>query len=255
MPETLATADGQRLDLDDTDRAFAAAMAAPRADDPEHPAPPRREPADPEAPYGRTLDGRPKKRPGGRPPKARPREIPAPAAQAPSGGPKGKAPAADYSAGLADFTEALWMVMAATPVPWETVRIRVRAQAYVLKSNQAGVVQGVNLMAQHNASIRWGVEKLTTGEAGWVLPAVMALAPFAVQTGMIWRAPPNGDMELLAAHTEREWAETFAKMQADLAAEAEFMARAAQRFEAEDQAAAAGEDAPVPPAAAAAPAA
>lgn len=250
--ETLATADGQRVDVDGTDQAFAAAMAAPRSDEPEHAAPPRREPADPDAPYGRTLDGRPKKRPGGRPPKARPREISAPP-PAPQGGAAKPGPAADYSAGLADFTEALWMVMAATPVPWDTIRIRVRAQAYVLKSNQGGVVQGVNLMAQHNASIRWGVEKLTTGEAGWVLPAVMALAPFAVQTGMIWRAPPNGDMELLAQHTERQWAETFAAMQADLAAEAAFMNEAAERFAADDVAAAAGADSP--PAAAAAPAA
>lgn len=243
MPETLQTADGQRLDLDDTDRTFAAAMAAPRADDPEHPAPPRHDPPDPDAPFGRKLDGTPKTRPGGRPPKHRPREISAPPAgpQDAQGKAKPAAAAADYTGGLTEFTDALWMVMAATPVPWDTVRVRVRAQAYVLQANQAGVVRGVNLMAQHNGTIRWGVEKLTTGEAGWVLPAVMALAPFAVQTGMIWRAPPNGDMEVLAQHTEQQWAETFAAMQADLAGAA-----------AAEQAAAAGEQPPAPPAAAAA---
>lgn len=247
MPETLQTADGRPVALDDTDQAFAAAMAAPRPDDPEHPAPPRRDPVDPDAPFGRTLDGRPKKRPGGRPPKPRQRELPAPPSgpQGGQGAPKPAPAAADYTGGLTEFTDALWMVMAATPVPWDTVRIRVRAQAYVLQANQAGVVRGVNLMAQHNGTIRWGVEKLTTGEAGWVLPAVMALAPFAVQTGMIWRAPPNGDMEVLAQHTEQQWADTFAAMQADLAGAA---AAAAQN------AAAAGES-PAPPAAAAATAA
>jgi hypothetical protein len=218
MPEALATADGKPIDLDDTDRAFAAAMAAPRGDEPEAPAPPKREPADPEAPFGRKLDGTPKKAPGGRPAKARMIEGPQPTGK-PQDGKKDAGPAPDYTQGLSEFTEALWMVLAATPVPWPEVRVKVRAQAYVLRSNQGGVVQGVNAMAQHNGTIRWGVEKLTTGSAGWVLPAVMALAPFAVQSGMIWRAPPNGDMERLAAETEQQWKETFAAMQAEFAEE------------------------------------
>src|SRR5690242_14948524 len=102
MAETLTTADGKPVGLDDTDARFAAAMAAPRADEPEHPAPPRHDPADPDAPYGRKLDGTPKLRPGGRPPKKpRPREIPAPAAAAQGGqsGPKAVPAAADYTAG------------------------------------------------------------------------------------------------------------------------------------------------------------
>jgi hypothetical protein len=230
MPEVLATADGRRIDLDESDRAFAAAMAAPRRDEPEAPAPPKREPVDPEAPYGRKVDGTPKKSPGGRPPK--PRVIEAPrGAEKPQDGRKDAAPAQDYSQGLSEFTEALWMVLAATPVPWPEMRVKVRAQAYVLQANQGGVVQGVNAMAQHNGTIRWGVEKLTTGSAGWVLPAVMALAPFAVQSAMIWRAPANGDMERIAAETERQWEETFAAMKAEFAKEAEFMANSAEETE------------------------
>ena len=217
MPETLETADGAPVPLDDTDARFAAAMAAPRGDEPEHPAPPERPPADPEAPFGRKIDGTPKKRPGGRPP-TRPREITAPPAAAGSSSARSSPPSAgpqDYTGGLTEFSEALWMVLAATPVPWETIRIRVRAQAWVLAQNQAGVVQGVNIMAQHNGTVRAGVEKLTTGSAGWVLPAVMALAPFGVQTALIWRAPPNGDMEALAAQTEAAWERTFASMRAE----------------------------------------
>lgn len=217
MPETLATADGQKIDLDQTDAEFAKAMAAPSSADPQHPAPPKRPDATPEAPYGYKADGTPRRSAGGRPPK--PREIEAPKTTGKTGG-KGEARPgpADYTQGLTDFTDALWMVMAATPVPWEDVRVRVRAQAYVLRSNQAGVVSAVNTMAQHNGTIRTGVEKLTSGNAGWVLPAVMALAPFAVQSASIWRAPANGQMVEVAEETERQWAEVFKAMTEEMAA-------------------------------------
>src|SRR5579859_4193039 len=98
MPEVLATADGRKVDLDESDRAFAAAMAAPRGDEPEAPAPPKREPVDPEAPFGRKVDGTPKKSPGGRPPKPREMEAPKDA--------KGKeepGSAQKYAQGLAEF--------------------------------------------------------------------------------------------------------------------------------------------------------
>lgn len=216
MGETL-TVDGQAVKLDESEARFAAAMAAPRSDDPEHPAPPAREPVDPEAPYGRRLDGKPKVRPGGRPPK--PREITAAPARPPGSAASAAAAPLDYSTGLAEFAEALWMVMAATPIPWDEIRVKVRAQAWVLRQNSEGVVSGVNIMAQHNATIRTGVEKLTTGSAGWVLPAVMALAPFGVQTAMIWRSPANGDMLDLAAETEAAWKDTFANMRAEFEAE------------------------------------
>jgi hypothetical protein len=59
--EGLKTPAGDEVDLDG---AFARAMAAPEPDEPAPPAPPRK---DPDAPYGRKVDGTPKKRPGGRP--------------------------------------------------------------------------------------------------------------------------------------------------------------------------------------------
>jgi hypothetical protein len=70
MPETLLTEDGQALDLDAAERDFARSMAAPEPSEPQAPAPPKRV-TDPEAPFGRKVDGTPKKAPGGRPSKPR----------------------------------------------------------------------------------------------------------------------------------------------------------------------------------------
>ena len=220
MPEGLATADGRVLDLDDSERAFAAAMAAPSGDEPEHPAPPKLA-ADPEAPYGRKVDGTPKKAPGGRPPKARVSAAPAAAAAPRPAGGAGKAEAvADFSQPLNEFLQGVWMAAAALPVPDGSLRVRVRAQAAVIRSNAGGLVQSVNMMAQHNATIRWGVEKLTTGSAGWVLPACMALAPFAVQSAQVWRMDP-AQLTRLAEQTDREWDQVFNAMRAEFELEKE----------------------------------
>jgi hypothetical protein len=208
VAEQLATADGKPIDLADVDREFEAAMNAPDPEDPEHPAPPDIGPADPEAPFGRRLDGKPKTRPGGRPPKReKPRETTAAAA---AGSP------ADYSQGLADFTEVIWMALAGTPIGNRELRIRARVQAQVLKANQAGVVSGVNIMAQHNGAVRWGVERLAGGGGAWIFPAALALMPFAVQTAALWRAPVTGDMEAAAGQAEEEFGQVFASIRDQL---------------------------------------
>lgn len=217
--ETLSTADGRPIDLDQTEQQFAAAMAAPRSDEPEAPAPPRRDPTDPEAPYGRKVDGTPKKAPGGRPPK--PRMIEGAKSEGKAKGKDQPGAGRDYTGALTEFCEALWMVGASVPIPHDATRVKVRVQAHVIRVNKDGLAQGVNMMAQHNATIRAGVEKLTTGSAGWVLPAVMALAPFAVQSASVWRAPVEGDMRMAADAVEAQWAEMFSAMQAEFAQEAE----------------------------------
>jgi hypothetical protein len=215
MAEGLATADGTQIDLDKAEADFHRAMAAPEPTEPIAPAPPKRAPADPEAPHGRKLDGTPKKAPGGRPAKARvttpPRTPEKPSK--PGKGPGATAAQADYTQPLGDFTSAVWMVMAAAPLPNEGLRVKVRAQAKILRDNQPGLCQGVNLMAQHNGTIRRGVEALTMGQAGWVLPACMALAPFAVQSAQLWRTDP-AELVGLAEETEQQWAEQFKAMQA-----------------------------------------
>lgn len=211
------TAEGATLELDAAEQTFARAMAAPEPTDPEAPAPPKRaelSEAERGAKYGYTTDKdgtqRPKKAPG-RPRKtpARVTEAPAAAAEAPAK--PGKVP--DYTGQLAGLTEAVWMVLAAAPAPTFAARVKLRAQAKVLRDNQAPLVQGLNLCAQNNSVIRRGVEALTAGGAGWVLPAVMAVAPFAVQSSALWRADPS-QLALMAAETEAEWSAQFAAMQA-----------------------------------------
>jgi hypothetical protein len=215
MPEQLATAEGDPIDLEHVDREFAAAMAAPAADDPEAPPPPDIG-TDPEAPFGRRVDGQPKKGRGGRPPKepsrtqTAPRELTGPPKPGKAGGDPGAA--RDYSEGLSGFAEVLWLALAGIPIGREPLRTRCRVQAAVLKTEQAGLVSGVNILAQHNSIVRWGVEKLATGDAAWIFPAALALMPFAVQTSLLWRAPVNGDMAKIADKTEEEFAEVFASI-------------------------------------------
>lgn len=217
MPEGLATAEGERIDFDQTEREFAAAMASPSSDDAEAPAPPDVPPADPDAPWGRTKEGQPKRRPG-RPRKNTARTVPGsqvskaePAAKSGKGDSQAR-PGRDYTEGLSDFTQLLWMGLAGLPIPGDERRIRCRVQAAVLKENQAGVVSGVNIMAQHSGPVRWVVEKLATGEASWIFPAVLALMPFAVQTSMLWRVPVNGDMAKMAEGVENEFSEVFSSI-------------------------------------------
>jgi hypothetical protein len=238
MPEGLATEDGTAIDLDAAEAQFAQAMNAPEPDEPEHPAPPKREQLSEEelgAKYGWTTDAqgnRRAKRAKGRPStKARTTDAPLPGADKPRSGPKGKGPPVppkpDLSGPLTELTSALWMVMAAAPIPADPLRVKVRAQAKVLRANQGGLVQGVNLMAANNGMIRRGVEALTMGSAGWVLPATMAVAPFCVQTAQLWRMDPE-DLLGLAQQTEEEWAAEFQAMQdqmAGLQAEKEFFER------------------------------
>lgn len=217
MAETLATAAGKRVELDGTDQEFAAAMAQPRADEPEAPSPPPIAPPDPDAPYGRTLGGRPKAGPGGRP--AKPREIAAPpggggSSAGTSGRRRGRGdpppPPEDYTARVAEFLDALWLLGAGFPVPEGETRTRVRAQAAVIKATAPDTARGVNIMAQHSAPVRRGVEMLTGGAGGWIIPACMALSPVLAQSLSVWRAPAAGAMSDLAARTEADFADVVA---------------------------------------------
>lgn len=221
MGEALATADGTAIDLGDVDvdREFAAAMAAPEPGEaPDYPAPPRKK--DPDAPHGRADDGTPLA-PYGYKPDGRPRMVAAgpgrghkkddaPRVQrAPAAAGGGKTVArADYAEPLSEFADGLWMLMAGTPIPWdkfETARVKIRVQAALLKSNKAGLVNAANSGAQHNATVRAGVEKITSGSASWVLPAMFMITPFVAQTALLWRSPIDEDLLSIAAQTETEW--------------------------------------------------
>lgn len=52
--------------------------------------------------------------------------------------------------------------------------------------------------------VRWGVEKLTQGGGAWIFPAAMAIAPFAVSTAMLWKAPVTAEMAAVADQIEEE---------------------------------------------------
>jgi hypothetical protein len=235
VPETLSTVDGQPVDVDQSEAAFAAAMAAPPADRPGMAAPARKppEPApDPDsAPHGWTFvagQWRPKKAPG-RPraaadktrdkarvttaPPAAPADPATAAAKAPAGKP-------DFRRPLKEALEALWLGLAITPVP-ETafgfklggIRAKVRAQAFVLETQSDALVAGVNQLAQHNRFVRAAVSRLAAGEGGlWVLPTMFMLTPFLAQTGQLWGG--QVDEVTLAAMAEKTEADAAQYLQA-----------------------------------------
>lgn len=214
MAEGLATADGEKIDLDnvDVDQAFAAAMAAPSSDEPEAPAPPDMPPPDPEAPYGRKLDGTPKKAPGGRPAKPRTttqKALPAGGAQKDAKGGPAAPDASTYAKGLEELFAGIALALAVLPIPSDTVRVRCRVQAHVLKETGDGLAAGVGTCAEHNGMARWAVEKLTKGGGAWVFPAALAIAPFTVQTVAVWKAPVEGDMRTAADRIEEEALKEF----------------------------------------------
>ena len=202
LPETLATADGETIALDDVDREFAAAMAAPPSTDPEFDPPPDVPEFDPDAPYGRKLNGEAKAAPGGRPPK--PRTQAAPKALPAGKGKPQPGPHPDYTEGLKEFLAGIALGLAILPIPKDPIRVRCRVQAGVIKSTADGTAKGLNIVAQHNGVARWAVSKIATGEAAWAFPAAMALMPFALQTAMLWRADMTDGLQRAAQTIEDE---------------------------------------------------
>jgi hypothetical protein len=75
-------------------------------------------------------------------------------------------------------------------------------------------------MAQHNPTVRSGVEKLAaeTGPA-WILPAMFVIMPFVGQSLAMWRAPVEGDVTLLAKRTEKEFDDLMNSAMREAAAE------------------------------------
>jgi hypothetical protein len=111
------------------------------------------------------------KRGRGRPPK---KPDPEPAA------------AGTYAAQIDEWLEGLTIV-AALPLPPTPLRDRVRLQASLVDQHRPGLTRGIDLAAAHNATVRRGIESLTNGSAGWVLPAVALVIPFAYQSLAVWR--------------------------------------------------------------------
>lgn len=208
MAEGLATADGTVLDVpaaghEPGEREFAAAMAKPEPGN-EMPAPPML--ADPEAPYGRTLDGKPKKGPGGRPSTKNKADKPRTQTVA-SVATDGTAQTTDYTKPLAELTEGVWYLCAQFPAT--------QAQAAILKAHRPSLVSGWSLAAQNNRMIASGVEMLT-GKATWVAAVAMASAPFVMQSLAIW-TKSDEDLAKAGMPTHEELAASTVKELQELA--------------------------------------
>jgi hypothetical protein len=204
---------------------------------------------DPEAPYGWMPDP---KAPGGKRPKKRPgkqaKTVTPPRSRPANAARQTKAPAtADFTKPVMELLDGLWTLGAGLPVPEPGFKvagvglynpsIRLKAQMAILKDNGAGVVNGVAIMAKHSEPVRNFITR-AGDESGpaWVIPAIMALLPFAVQSASMWKAPVAGEVEKLAKRTEAEFDELVKGAMAQAQAEAEFMAASAAQAEAYDAA-------------------
>ncbi|MBO2459383.1 hypothetical protein [Actinomadura violacea] len=198
MPK-LKTPDGTELAADDVERRFAKSMAAPAADEPPAPAPAPRDvdddgqaaapaPSPDDARHSRTRTAKAPRGGGRGAPRRSAKASPAAAAPAPG----------TYAGAIAESLQALALTSAIVPVPGD-LGVRLRLQGQVIDQHAAGVAKAVDLAACNNAVIRRGVESLTSGSAGWVLPAVIAVVPFAMATSQVWRAPVDEQATAAAA--------------------------------------------------------
>lgn len=177
---------------------------------------------DPEAPYGWIKDP---KAPGGKRPKLRPgkqakSETPPrqrPATKTRSAATVGQGSTEKHAKAVTGLTEGVWVLLAAIPpadlsVPGTKINVkdvssRSRAQAEILETNQAGLVQGLVMIADHSAPVSKALLKLDSKDSPiWVMPAMMALLPFVVQSMAMYSAPINGEVQAMAERTGEKFA-------------------------------------------------
>lgn len=184
---------GAVVDIAAGEAQFHASMAAPETSGStsggagaEVPAPPR---VDPEAPYGRKVDGTPKGGPGGRPPKGADK---ARVTSAPPTG-LGSSETRDYTPDLVGLSQSLYVVMAMIPPT--------QAQAALWRMNAPAMVPAWNMAAQQNEQVRAALEWLS-GPGTWPVAVAAATVPFALQSVALWRGGATSEMhETLTAAT------------------------------------------------------
>ena len=197
---------GEPVDIDAAEKSFHGAMAAPEpGEQPDYPAPPRRD-------YGTKEDGTPK-RAAGRPRKTsaeRPRagKVPDPPPAKPRNAAK-DLPPGDYTAQLASFGQGVWMGLAAIPLA------HAQAFAGVWKIQLPAQVAAWNAAAQQDPGVRRAVEKLAGGPA-WMVGVAIATAPL-VGAGIAIVQYPEVRAQL-AEQTRAEFADFLKLAAADHAA-------------------------------------
>lgn len=210
MPK-LTTPDGQQLDDAEVQQQFAEAMAAPEPDEPMAPAPERQ--AGDEQTGRRRRTRADDATAGDERRHTRARTTGSRAGQTRGGGRRdAKAEVSQsYAEPIGEFLQALTITGAVAPLPRSPLMVRVRLQANLVAEHSAGLTKGIDAAAQNNAVIRRGVEALTMGSAGWVLPAVLAVAPFAASSYALWRSDVTQEMAEDAFKFEAAVKETLAE--------------------------------------------
>ncbi len=172
---------GAVVDIAAGEAAFHASLAAPEPGVPaavDAPAPPKVNQADPDAPYGRTKDGRPKQGPGGRPPKNADKPRVTTASEV-------TGDARDYTPDLVGLSKSLYIVMAMIPPT--------HAQAALWRAHTPAMVPAWNQAAQQNDQVRAALEWLS-GPGTWPVAVAAATIPFALQSVALWRNGSNSEM-------------------------------------------------------------
>lgn len=195
--------DGEQLDGEQVEARFAQAMSAPEPGEPQAPAPQRKDTPDQDAgPVSGPAVAGPQG--DGRHSKARTRAGSAGGrGRGGGGGGRGKSTKATagppplegmYIEPVTEWLEALSIGAAVLPLPASEVTVRVRLQGQLVGDFAGGLAYAIDGAARHNETIRRRVESLTMGSAGWVLPAVLAIAPFVASSAGLWRAPLSKEM-------------------------------------------------------------
>lgn len=240
MAEGLFDVDGKPVDIDASEAAFAAAMAAPPADKPGHAAPAKKPPqpaADPDnAPYGWMFEGgewRAKKAPGRQKTGDRPRVTDQPPPQLPTRPPAAKPDAkadkpSPYAHTVTETLEAVWFVLSSTPIPEQAfgfklgrIRARLRAQAAIIEANDRALTAGTVTIAEHSPMVARALDRLKSGKGGlWVLPTLFMLAPFAAQSAQLWSGKlSEAELDAIAAQVEEQAADYVKQLSGVLEAE------------------------------------